>query len=129
MTLNQEMQDKLGSVFGAANVEFDVSVGGAAAIVAEAKRKTEATPPTMFDPSDSGVGANELRQFVERIERLEEDKAGIASDVKDVFAELKGRGFDAKAVRRILALRRKDASEREEEEAILKLYMQALGMA
>lgn len=79
--------------------------------------------------SESGVAADELRQFIERIEKLTEEKAGIASDIKDVFAELKGRGFDAKAVRKIIAIRKKDHAERQEEEAILELYMQALGMA
>lgn len=80
------------------------------------------------DVADTGVAADELKQFIERIERLEEEKAGIAGDIKDVFAELKGRGFDAKAVRQILRIRKKDHAERQEEEAILELYMQALGM-
>ena len=70
-----------------------------------------------------------LRQLITRIETLEEEKAGIASDIKDVFAELKGRGFDTKAVRAILHIRKKDHAERQEEEAILELYMQALGIA
>ena len=78
--------------------------------------------------SSEGVAADELRAFIERIERLDEEKAGIASDIKEVFAELKGRGFDVKAVRTILRMRKKDHSERQEEEAILELYMQALGM-
>lgn len=80
------------------------------------------------DVADSGVAAEELKQFVERIERLEEEKAGIAGDIKDVFAEMKGRGFDTKAVRSILRIRKKDHAERQEEEAMLDLYMQALGM-
>ena len=79
--------------------------------------------------SAEGVAADELKQFIERIERLEEEKAGIMGDIKEVFAELKGRGFDAKAVRKIISLRRQDHSERQEQEAILELYMQALGMA
>lgn len=81
------------------------------------------------DVAESGVAAEELKQFVERIERLEEEKAGIAGDIKDVFAEMKGRGFDVKAVRAILRIRKKDHAERQEEEAILDLYMQALGMS
>ena len=81
------------------------------------------------DVAESGVAADELKQFIERIERLEEEKAGIAGDIKEVFAELKGRGFDAKAIRQILRIRKKDHAERQEEEAILELYMQALGMA
>ena len=78
--------------------------------------------------SSEGVAADELKAFIERIERLEEEKAGIASDIKDVFAEMKARGFDSKAVRAILRIRKKDHSERQEEEAILELYLQALGM-
>ena len=81
------------------------------------------------DIADGGVAAEELKQFVERIERLEEEKKAIADDIKDVFAELKGRGFDVKAVRSILRLRKQDHSERQEEEAILELYMNALGMS
>jgi uncharacterized protein (UPF0335 family) len=80
------------------------------------------------DVATSGVAADELKQFIERIERLEEEKAGIAGDIKDVFAELKGRGFDPKAIRTILRMRKQDHSERQEQEAILELYMQALGM-
>lgn len=85
-------------------------------------------PKTGDVSSSEGVAADELKQFIERIERLEEEKAGIAADVKEVFQELKGRGFDAKAVRSILRIRKKDHAERQEEEAILELYMQALGM-
>jgi uncharacterized protein (UPF0335 family) len=80
------------------------------------------------DVTNSGVAAEELKQFIERIERLEEEKAGIAGDIKDVFAELKGRGFDPRAIRQILRIRKQDHSERQEQEAILELYMQALGM-
>ncbi|GJE54724.1 MULTISPECIES: DUF2312 domain-containing protein [Methylobacterium] len=78
--------------------------------------------------SSEGVAADELRQFIERIERLEEEKAGIGGDIKEVFQELRGRGFDVKAVRTLIRMRKKDHSERQEEEAILDLYMQALGM-
>lgn len=86
------------------------------------------SPATPDVSSSEGVAADELRQFIERIERLEEEKAAIAGDIKEVMAELKGRGFDVKAVRTILRLRKKDHAERQEEEAILELYMQALGM-
>jgi uncharacterized protein (UPF0335 family) len=75
------------------------------------------------------VAAGQLRAFIERIERLEEDKKTIADDIKEVYAELKGTGFDAKAVRTIVRLRKKDQAERQEEETILDLYMNALGMA
>jgi uncharacterized protein (UPF0335 family) len=79
-------------------------------------------------PTDS-VAADQLKAFIERIERLEEEKAGISGDIKDVYAEAKGTGFDTKVLRKIIALRKRDHAERQEEEAILELYMQALGMA
>ncbi|PWJ84957.1 uncharacterized protein (UPF0335 family) [Pseudaminobacter salicylatoxidans] len=74
------------------------------------------------------VAAGQLRAFIERIERLEEEKQTIADDIKDVFAEAKGTGFDTKALRTIIRLRKKDQAERQEEEAILDLYKAALGM-
>ena len=74
------------------------------------------------------VAANHLRAFVERIERLEEEKAALAGDIKEVYAEAKGNGFDTKALRRIVSLRKKEEHDRLEEEAILATYMQALGM-
>jgi len=75
------------------------------------------------------VTASQIRAFVERIERLEEEKKSISDDISDVYAEMKGQGFDTKAIRTIVRLRKKDANERQEEEAILDLYMSALGMA
>ncbi|QFU15428.1 DUF2312 domain-containing protein [Microvirga thermotolerans] len=75
------------------------------------------------------VAADQLKAFIERIERLEEEKAGIAGDIKDVYAEAKANGFDTKVIRKIIAIRKRDYAERQEEEAILELYMQALGMA
>jgi uncharacterized protein (UPF0335 family) len=74
------------------------------------------------------VAAGQLRAFIERVERLEEDKKAIADDIKEVFAEMKGTGFDTKAVRTLIRLRKKDQAERQEEEAILDLYKAALGM-
>ena len=74
------------------------------------------------------VAADELRLLIERAERLEEEKKGIADDIKDVMAEAKGRGYDPTAIRRILTIRKKKKEEFQEEEAILETYMQALGM-
>lgn len=74
------------------------------------------------------VAAGQLRSLIERIERLEEEKQTIADDIKEVFAEAKGTGFDTKAIRTIIRLRKKDQAERQEEEAILDLYKAALGM-
>ncbi len=70
----------------------------------------------------------QLKAIVERIERLEEEKKSIAGDIKEVYAEAKANGFDTKVLRKVIALRKKDVAEREEEEAILDLYLQALGM-
>jgi uncharacterized protein (UPF0335 family) len=75
------------------------------------------------------VAAGQLRAFIERVERLEEDKKTISEDIKEVYAEMKGTGFDTKAVRTLIRLRKKDQAERQEEEAILDLYMAALGMS
>ncbi|MBL8581846.1 MAG: DUF2312 domain-containing protein [Rhizobiaceae bacterium] len=74
------------------------------------------------------VAAGQLRSLIERIERLEEEKKTLADDIKDVYAEAKGTGFDTKAIRTIVRLRKKDKAEREEEESILDLYKAALGM-
>src|ERR1700730_241916 len=80
------------------------------------------------DIAKTGVAAQELTQFVERVERLEEEKKAISEDIRDVYAEMKGRGFDVRAVRQIVRIRKQDHSERKEMEAILELYMSALDM-
>ena len=74
------------------------------------------------------VAADELRLLIERAERLEEEKKGIADDIKDVMAEAKGRRYDPKAIRRILSIRKQKREEYQEEQSILEVYMQALGM-
>lgn len=87
----------------------------------------------MSDERQEGMGggqlaADELRLLIERVERLEEEKKGIADDIKDVFAEAKGRGYDSPAMKEILRIRRKKKEEYQEEQSILEVYMQALGM-
>ncbi|UCA47038.1 DUF2312 domain-containing protein [Pseudochrobactrum sp. XF203] len=79
--------------------------------------------------SAQAIAAGQLRAFIERIERLEEEKSTISEDIKEVFAELKGSGFDTKAVRAIIRARKKETHERQEEEAMIQIYMDALGMA
>lgn len=74
------------------------------------------------------AAAEQLRSFVERIERLEEEKANIASDIKDVYAEAKSMGYDTKIMRKLISLRKKKPHEREEEEQILTLYRMAVGV-
>ena len=71
---------------------------------------------------------DQLKAIIERIERLEEEKKTISDDIRDVYAEAKGNGFDTKALRAIVRLRKQDANERAEQETILETYMQALGM-
>lgn len=75
-----------------------------------------------------GVAADRLRSLIERIERLEEEKRGLAADVKDVYAEAKSAGFDTKIMRQILKLRKMEEHDRKEQEQLLDLYRQALGM-
>lgn len=75
------------------------------------------------------ISADQLRSFIERIERMEEEKANIAADIRDIFAEAKGNGFDVKAMREVLKLRRLDRNERDEREYMLDVYKRALGLA
>ena len=77
---------------------------------------------------DAMVAKDQLKSVIERIERLEEEKKAIADDIRDVYAEAKANGFDTKILRQVVSLRKKDLTERQEEEAIRDLYLQALGM-
>ena len=79
--------------------------------------------------ASSSIDAGNLKAFIERIERLSEEQRALASDVKDVYAEAKGSGYDTKIMRKIVALRRHDAHKRREEEEILDLYLSNLGMS
>ncbi|QEN86903.1 DUF2312 domain-containing protein [Labrys sp. KNU-23] len=79
-------------------------------------------------PGIVSVAADQLKSIIERIERLEEDKKAIADDIKEVYGEAKATGFDPGILRKIVSLRKKPAAERSEEDAILELYLQALGM-
>lgn len=83
----------------------------------------------MSNAGDNSVAKDALRSFVERIERLEEEKAAIAADIKEVYAELKGTGFDPKIVRMVIKLRKMDDQVRQEQEFLLDTYLHALEMA
>lgn len=74
------------------------------------------------------VAADQLKSIIERVERLEEEKAALADDIKDVYGEAKANGFDTKMLRKVVALRKRDRDELAEENAILDLYLSALGM-
>jgi len=88
---------------------------------------TAAAAAVKEDPA-TRFAKDHLKAFVERIERLEEEKKTIADDIRDVYAEAKSTGFDVKALRTIVRMRKEDADERREHEAILETYMHALGM-
>lgn len=83
-------------------------------------------PPKAADIG--GVSGAQLRSVIERIERLTEEIKALQDDVKDVYAEAKGNGFDTKTIRKIIRLRRLDPNERDEEETLLEVYLRALGM-
>ena len=76
----------------------------------------------------NGPNKDEVIQYINRIERLEEDKKSVSEDIKGVYEELKGNGYDAKIIRKLISIRRKTKEERQEEETLLELYMQAIGM-
>lgn len=84
--------------------------------------------PGVGHNSASGVARDQLRSFVERIERLEEEKKTVAEDIRDVYGEAKGMGFDRKILRKVVALRKQDKDQRMEEEALTETYLHALGM-
>lgn len=77
---------------------------------------------------EDSVAQDQLRAFIERIERMEEEKAAVSADIKEIYAEAKGNGFDTKILKAVVKLRKQDANERMETEALLELYMSALGM-
>ncbi len=83
----------------------------------------------MNESVPGGTTADQLRSIIERIENLEEEKANLTTDIREIYSEAKGNGFDVKALRAIVRMRKKDDHERLEEEAVLATYMHALGMA
>lgn len=97
---------------------------------ADLAKRNAKTPDEQIDPGADAqtVAASQLRSFLERVERLAEEKQAIADDIKEVFAEMKGCGFDTTAVRVLLRLRKMDEAERQERERIVDLYKAAIGM-
>ena len=81
----------------------------------------------MTEIGHNSIAKDQLKSIIERVERLEEDKAAIGSDIKDVYAEAKGNGYDVKALRAIVRYRKEDAQDRAEREAIFETYLNALG--
>lgn len=91
----------------------------------------ETHTPMADDSSEIDVlnatAQSQLKSLIERIERLEEDKAAVANDLKEVYAEAKGNGFDTKVIRKVIRLRKQDKAKRQEEEALVDLYLSAIG--
>ena len=92
---------------------------------AETEKPAQATAPI----GASTIAHDQLHAFIQRIERLSEEKAAIAADIKEIYLEAKGTGFDVKIMRKVVSLRKKETAERQEENAIMDLYLHALGMA
>ena len=92
---------------------------------ARASRARQEADP---DPEVGGIAVDRLRSIIVRVERLEEERKALASDIKDIFAEAKSAGFDVKVVRQIISIRKKEPAEVEEQETLLELYRRALGM-
>jgi uncharacterized protein (UPF0335 family) len=80
------------------------------------------------EKGSAGFAQGKLRSFIERIERLEEEKTALGADIREVYSEAKGQGFDSKIMRKVVALRKLEAADRQEQEALLEIYMDALGM-
>ena len=79
-------------------------------------------------PDVGGIGGEQLKAYIERIERLEEEKRALADDIKEVYAEARGSGFEPKIMRQIIRIRRRDQSDLDEEESLIELYKRAIGM-
>lgn len=102
--------------------QFETTTEEMAGITAAARAVVDGTTDTLGSNAQG-----KLKSLVERIERLEEDKAAVMADLKEVYAEAKGEGFDTKIIRKVIRLRAQDAAKRSEEEALIELYITAIG--
>src|SRR5690348_4530342 len=99
------------------------------AIVRTTKEKlTVASHPAEVDVAKSGFAKEHLRSYIERVERLEEERAALTADIREVYSEAKGQGFDSKIMRQVVRMRKLDKADFQEQEAMLDLYLSALGM-
>lgn len=133
LNIRKEVMDIAGDEKG--RIMLDAIVQGMKTADA-ARRKSQGKPPMKPDPQFDAAADNsyrvtaaELRQFIERIERLDAEKKDLAEQQKEVFAESKARGYDTKVMRKVIALRKRDKDDIAEEEAVLEMYKEALGMA
>lgn len=91
-------------------------------------RAQDADGPTDDGAATGGIAADRLRSIIERVERLEEERKALSSDIKDIFAEAKSAGFDVKVIRQIIRIRKQEPADVEEQETLLDIYRRALGM-
>ncbi len=117
--INAEDQDALVD-----NLLDDMDEATAEADEADAKAEN---PRAVPGDNDKGISAQRLKSFVQRIERLEEEKKALGADIREVYSEAKSTGFDTKIMRRVIALRKMDRAERMEQEALLQVYLDAIG--
>jgi uncharacterized protein (UPF0335 family) len=94
----------------------------------DAAQKSRARQEANPDPATGGIATDRLRSIVDRIERLEEERKALGNDIKDIYGEAKASGFDVKALRALISLRKKEPAEIEEQDSLLQLYRRALGM-
>lgn len=125
MSITEAQVDNIEGMSNAAKVRTKQAVREADKAVQDFKDGLSGNPPQNV----GGVAGARLKSIVERIERLTEEKEALQEDIKEVFAEAKGTGFDVKAVRKIIRLRKMDAEKRREEDEILELYKAAIGLA
>ena len=92
------------------------------------RAQAKADSPTDDAVSTGGIAADRLRSIIERVERLEEERKALSSDIKDIFAEAKSAGFDVKVIRQIIRIRKQEPADVEEQETLLDIYRRALGM-
>ena len=96
--------------------------------LAEKPGSKRAAKPAEHSPETGGIAADRLRSLIERIERLEEERKALGSDIKDIYSEAKSAGFDVKVIRQLISIRKKEPAEVEEQESLLDVYRRALGM-
>lgn len=126
--ISSESIDKSDNFTNAEKVRLKQSLEDCEKVVKDFEDALEGKPPAPSGGSVGGIAADHLRSFIERIERLEEEKAGIGADIKDVYAEAKSHGFDVKTVRQVIRLRKMEDADRDEQEELLELYKRAIGM-
>jgi uncharacterized protein (UPF0335 family) len=107
--------------------ELDTNKTSSASEADAPAKPTSAEKPKSTNSDE--IAQDQLRAFIERIERMEEEKKAISDDIREIYSEAKGNGFDTKVLRQVIKIRKQDAAERAEQEALLDLYLVALGMA